>query len=109
MHAVLAAYIALPETPAHWRSTDRRIALELFRRQIPVDVIEMAFVLGSARRLARDPKRIVPPIRCLAYFLPIVDEVRAHPPPRGYIQYLKQTSIGPASKMAPTHDHTHNG
>lgn len=77
---------------------DRQIALELFRRRIPIDVIEVAFVLGSARRLARDPKRNVPPIRCLAYFLPVIDEVIADPPPRGYIQYLESTRIRPAQK-----------
>jgi len=70
----------------------------LFRRQIPLDVIETAFVLGSARRLARDPKRSVPPIRCVAYFLPVIEEVIAHPPPRGYIQYLELTRIRPAQK-----------
>ena len=86
---LLDAYVALPETPARWRSTDRRMAQELFGRQIPLDVVEVAFVLGSARRLVRDPKRIVPPIRRLAYFLPVIEEVLAEPPPPRYIQYLR--------------------
>jgi hypothetical protein len=70
--AVLRAYVALPETLPRWHRADRGIALELFRRQIPVEVIEAAFVLGSARRLARDPKLVVPPIRSMAYFLPVI-------------------------------------
>ena len=65
VRTVLSAYVALPETLPRWHFTDRRIALELFRRRIPIDVIEVAFVLGSARRLARDPKRNVPPISLL--------------------------------------------
>jgi hypothetical protein len=98
VRTVLRAYVAMPETLPRWHSMDRRMALELFRRQIPLDLIEAAFVLGSARRLARDPKRIVPPIRSMAYFLPVIDEVAADPPPRGYIQYLRVVHVRPAQK-----------
>lgn len=89
VRTVLRAYIALPETPRRWHSTDRKMAVDLFRRQIPVEIVETAFVLGSARRLGRDPQRIVPPIRCLAYFGPVIDEVLALPPPSSYIVYLR--------------------
>jgi len=98
VHRVLHAYVAMPETPARWHSMDRQMALELFGRRIPLDVIQTAFVLGSARRLARDPRRIVPPIRCLAYFLPVIEEVLADPPPPDYIRYLERTRIRPAQK-----------
>jgi hypothetical protein len=86
---LLHSYVDLPETPVRYHSLDRRIALELFERQIPVDVVEVAFVLGSARRLARDSEQALPPIRCLAYFLPVVEEVLVQPPPPDYIQYLR--------------------
>jgi hypothetical protein len=99
VHRLLGAYVALPETPARWRSTDRRIAQELFERQIPLDVVEVAFVLGSARRLARDRKRIMPPIRCLAYFLPVIEEVLADPPPPRYIQYLRLFHLRPCKQQ----------
>jgi hypothetical protein len=97
---LLRAYVAMPETPLRWHSSDRRIALELFCRGIPVDVIETALVLGSARRLSRDPQRRASPIRCLAYFLPVIEEVIADPPPRGYLQYLELTRIRPAQKTS---------
>ena len=100
VRALLAAYVAMPETPERWHSTDRQIALELFRRRIPLDIIQTAFVLGSARRLARDPNRSVPPIRCLAYFLPVIEEVIAYPPAAGYIRYLELTRIRPVQKMS---------
>jgi len=100
VRTLLSAYVAMPETPSQWQPTDRQIALELFHRRIPLDIIETAFVLGSARRLARDPKRSVPPIRCLAYFLPVINEVIADPPPHGYIRYLELTRIRPAQKMS---------
>ncbi len=89
VRSVLRAYIALPETPERWHSTDRQMAVGLFRRQIPVEIVETAFVLGSARRLGRDPRKIVPPIRCLAYFLPLIDEVLTLPPPPRYVAYLR--------------------
>lgn len=89
VRTVLRAYLGLPETPDRWSRTDRRIAVELFQRQVPIDVVETAFVLGSARRLGRDPKKLVPPIRCLAYFVPVIDEVLTLPPPAGYIEYLR--------------------
>jgi hypothetical protein len=89
VRAVLRAYVALPETPQRWHSTDRQIAVGLFRRKISVQIVETAFVLGSARRLSRDPQNIVPPIRCLAYFLPVIDEVLAQPPSSDYIAYLR--------------------
>jgi hypothetical protein len=96
---LLDVYVSLPETPARWHSTDRRMAQELFDRRIPLDVVEVAFVLGSARRLARDPKRIMPPIRCLAYFLPVIEEVLAEPPPSRYIQYLRLFHLQPCRNI----------
>jgi hypothetical protein len=106
VRTLLSAYVAMPETPPRWHSMDLRIALELFRRRIPLDVIRTAFVLGSARRLARDSKRRVGPIRCLAYFLPIIDEVIAQPPPRAYIQYLQSTRIRPTQKSGMKNNNT---
>ncbi|MBN2258314.1 MAG: hypothetical protein JW704_10905 [Anaerolineaceae bacterium] len=89
VRTVLCRYAELPETPPRCRSLDRRIAQELFHRKIPMEVVEAAFVLGSSRRLARESDRALPPIRCLAYFLPVVEEVLAKAPPPDYIQYLR--------------------
>lgn len=89
LRAVLNAYIALPETPLRWHSADREIARELFRRGVPLEVVDAAFVLGSARRLSRDPHRVVSPIRCVGYFLPIIEEVLVLPPPPRYLEYLR--------------------
>jgi hypothetical protein len=89
VRTLLHSYVDLPETPARYYSLDRRIALELFQRQVPVEVVEAAFLLGSSRRLARNSDQALPPIRCLAYFLPVVEEVLAQPPPPDYVQYLR--------------------
>jgi len=37
VRTLLRAYVAMPETPPRWHSNERRIALELYRRGIPVD------------------------------------------------------------------------
>ena len=89
VRTLLQSYVDLPETPQRCHSLDRRIALELFERQIPVELVEAAFLLGSARRLARDSERALPSIRCLSYFLPVIEEVLAQPPPPDYIRYLR--------------------
>jgi hypothetical protein len=53
-------------------------------------VVEFAFLLASLRRLAR-PSDGPPlsPIRSLAYFLPVIDELLAHPAPDNYLEYLR--------------------
>jgi hypothetical protein len=57
---------------------------------VPLHTVETALMLGSLRRLIRPadtPK--LSPIRSLAYFRPVIDELRAHPAPEGYLDYLR--------------------
>ena len=96
---VLEAYVELPETRPRWHSSDRQVAESLFQRKVALPVVETALVLGSARRLARDPQRILPPIRCLSYFLGVVEEVLAQPPPAAYIAHLRQTRMAGRRKV----------
>ena len=58
------------------RRPDRVLAVRLYQRGISVSVIENAFVLAATRRLIR-PADAAPlsPIRSLAYFLPVIEEV----------------------------------
>jgi len=88
---VLEAYRKTPGTMGTVRRTDRVLAAQLYHRGIPVSVIENAFVLAATRRLMR-PANATPlsPIRSLAYFLPVIEEVldlRVNP---DYFQYLRQ-------------------
>ena len=57
---------------------------------MPLRVVETALLLGSLRRLIRpaDAPRLSP-IRSLAYFRPVIDELRSHPAPEGYLDYLR--------------------
>ena len=57
---------------------------------LPLRVVETALLPGSLRRLIRpaDAPRLSP-IRSLAYLRPVIDELRAHPAPEGYLDYLR--------------------
>lgn len=87
---VLRLYVQLPDTPTRSHRADRRLAAELHSRNVPLETIEAAFSLASARRICRDPsKPPLPPIRSLHYFIPAIDEVLQQPLPPGYILYLR--------------------
>jgi hypothetical protein len=87
---VLALYLSLPETPIRTNAMDHRHARLLQQRDVPLRVIESAFLLASLRRLIR-PKDLPPlsPIRSLAYFLPAIEELLADPSPENYLDYLR--------------------
>ncbi len=88
---VLECYVQLPHTPNLPRKNDRYLAKRLTNQKVPLDIVRAAFVLATHRRTFR-PENASPlePIRSLAYFLPVVEELQRTPPDRLYIQLLKQ-------------------
>jgi hypothetical protein len=88
--AVVMAYVELPETPLSASLQDHRQARRLHYRCIPLRIVESALLLGSLRRLIR-PADLppLPPIRSLAYFQPVIDELLVHPMPENYLEYLR--------------------
>lgn len=86
---LLAAYIALPNTPNRPRHFDHTVAHTLYLRQVPLSTVTDAFTLATARRTFRaSDAPPLPAIRSLAYFLPVIDELLANPLPTGYIALL---------------------
>jgi hypothetical protein len=86
---VLRFYRALPQTTARTGPADRRLAEELERRGVPVQLVEAALCLAALRRLHRPPEASpLPPIRSLYYILPILDELQDEPLEDGYLTYL---------------------
>jgi hypothetical protein len=87
---VLEAYRKTPGTMGTVRRSDRLLAVQLFQRGVPLSVIENAFVLAATRRLMR-PVDAPPlgPIRSLAYFLPVIEEVLELRVSQDYFQYLR--------------------
>ena len=88
--AVVMAYVELPETPLSANIQDHRQARRLHDRGIPLRIVESALLLASLRRLVR-PVDLPPlsPIRSLAYFQPVIDELLVHPMPDNYLEYLR--------------------
>jgi len=94
VRAVLHAYRLSTATTGHVRTSDRRLAEQLYRRGVPLDTVTAALLLATARRLVRPPDApALGPARSLAYFVPVVDELIATPLPPGYRTHL-------ASKLA---------
>jgi len=89
--AVLTMYLRLPETPSRANPLDRKRAAELHARGVTLHTVEYSLLLASMRRLGR-PQEYPPlsPIRSLAYFLPVIDEVLEQPIPEGYIDYIRR-------------------
>jgi hypothetical protein len=87
---VLTLYLGLPETPLRPSAQDRRCVHELYDRNVPLPVVESAFLLASLRRLLR-PADLPPlsPIRSLAYFQPVIAELLSNPAPDNYLDYLR--------------------
>jgi hypothetical protein len=99
IHQVLEAYRTTPGTTGTVRRPDRVLAGQLYQRGVSVNVIENAFVLAATRRLMR-PADATPlgAIRSLAYFLPVIEEVRELRVSPDYFQYLRQK----LQRIAPT-------
>lgn len=88
---MLKLYIGLAETPMRFSRIDRRLAEELYDKQVAFEEIETAMYLATARRLIRRkdaPK--LGPIRSLHYFLPVIEEVKRVPFSAGYLEYLRR-------------------
>lgn len=88
--AVLTLYLDLPDTPLRASVPDQRQARLWFDRRVPLEVVETALLLACLRRTVRPAD--VPPlprVRSLAYFQPIIEELREHPAPGGYLEYLR--------------------
>lgn len=89
--AVLKLYLQLPETPLKPSPNDRQTAERLRVRRIDLKAVESALLLGSIRRLSRSPDMPpLSPIRSLAYFLPVIEEILFNPVPDDYLLYLRQ-------------------
>ena len=89
---VLTLYLDLPDTPLHPNPADQSLARKLFVETVPLPLplIESALLLGTLRRLSRAPDLPpLPKIRSLAYFMPVIEELKLQPLPDGYLYYLR--------------------
>ena len=96
VRTVLNLYVQMPDTPLRFFQTGRVLADHFFNRQIPIDIVETALLLGSARRIFRYPAPA--PICSLAYFESIVEELLAQPSPPDYLHCFR-FRVRPAGGM----------
>ncbi|HXY77970.1 MAG TPA: hypothetical protein VEH47_04110 [Candidatus Acidoferrales bacterium] len=88
---VLTAYRQTPGTTGTIRRHDRFLATQLYARGVPLPTVENALILAASRRLLRPTQ--APPlgtIRSLAYFLPVVAELRVLNVSPDYFRYLRR-------------------
>jgi len=91
VEAVVKLYLHLPETPLKPSTNDRQTAEMLHARGINLAAVESALLLGSLRRLSRSPDMPpLSPIRSLAYFLPVIEEILFNPLPDDHLKYLRK-------------------
>lgn len=91
---ILELYCSLHDTAlSHPSRTDHRLAHSLVLRGVTFELALAAFALASARRrLATSSSQ---PIRSLAYFLPVIDELLDARPDPDYLHYLASRLHGP--------------
>jgi hypothetical protein len=105
VRTLLELYCGLPHTAVRRPSPqDRRIAADLFERGVPFYLAEMALLLAIGRRSTRPPELTpLPPIRSLAYFLPVLEELQLEPPGPDYLDYLRdRLRLGRPGDRIPT-------
>ena len=101
VQAVLDLYVTLPATRRGPSRQDRRLAVTLHQRGIPLGIVRAALLLATARRTLRDSDATpLPQVGCLHYFLPVIDELRLTPPDPGYVDYL-YSKLEPFMKNKP--------
>lgn len=88
---LLRLYRTLPQASLRVRPADRVLARSLFHRKVPLDIVDAALLLATARRTHR-PATAPPlqPVRSLHYYLPLIEELLATPPLPQYVAYLRR-------------------
>jgi hypothetical protein len=88
--SVLTIYVDLPDTPLQASASDQWLARRLYDESRAATRSGDRFAPGIAAPLIRpaDAPRLSA-IRSLAYFRPVIDELRTHPAPENYLDYLR--------------------
>jgi hypothetical protein len=80
--SVLTLYVDLPDTPLRASTQDQRQARNWFDRGVSLSLVETDLLLASLRRRSRPPDvPLLPRIRSLAYFQPVIEELLENPVP----------------------------
>jgi hypothetical protein len=84
-------FLNLVPDVAAFSSADHRLACRWFNQQIPLPLLEKAFLLGSARKqVTRINRKDDTPIRSLHYFQPLLEEARQLEVGESYWNHLRR-------------------
>lgn len=88
--SVRASFLAIGCGRGSFSASDERMANQLEKRGVPIEVVEDALLLGSVRKyLSWLGGNQSPPVGSLKYFEPLIQEVQQQPWPGGYREYLR--------------------
>ena len=102
--SVVTLYLQMPDTPLRVSVSDQWLARHFHQDGVPLETVETALLLGSLRRLIRPAEAPrLSPIRSLAYFRPVIEELCEHPAPENYREYLR-LKLRQVAKTMPADD-----
>ncbi|MEK7423243.1 MAG: hypothetical protein AAB131_05315 [Actinomycetota bacterium] len=85
--AVIRLFLAQPSAPARASRDDWAVAQALYARGVDFDHFTHAVRLASLRRLYRDGPPL-PPVRRLAYYRQVLDQLSPDELEAGYVDYV---------------------
>ena len=89
---VIKLFLDDPDTPSMPSSADWQVAAALFERRVPLAKLRLAFQLAFLRRHLRNPAEgPLPPVRSLAYFRRVVDNLSEDETHPVYADYIAST------------------
>ncbi len=91
VESVRACFLALDCGSGKFGAADVATARDLYRRTIPLALIEEAMLVGACRKyMSWFEGRALEPIQTLDYFNPLIAELQENPLPPGYSGYLRR-------------------
>ena len=85
--AVIRLFLAQSGAPAHATRNDWAVAQALYARGVDFDHFSPAVRLAALRRLTRDGPPL-PPVRSLAYYRQVLDQLSPDELESGYVDYV---------------------
>lgn len=91
IESLQTAFLGLGCTNGNFGAAEAAAARDLYRRQIPLGIVDEAMLLAGCRKYcAWLNGQVSGPIQSLKYFEPVIAEVQRRPLPPGYSGYLRQ-------------------
>lgn len=111
---LIRLYLAQPAAPTRASRQDWAVAQTLYHRGVPLDRLAHAIRLATLRRFVRAGQP-PPPVRCLAYYRDVLDQLTPEELEPHYVDYVEHRYRRllpllptPASDRRPARSHRQN-